>query len=237
MYYLFKNEVVDYNFFNSCKKQTILFIHGWGGNKNSFNQTINLLKNQFNILSITMPTIQTTVSIWSLFDYVNLIENILLLHQIESVIIICHSFGFRVAMLLNQKIYIEKIVVTGGAGIRKNLNIFQKIIKNNNKIILKDEKHKYFFKSIASADYLKLTTINKETFKNIVNLNLKFVCKFNSPMLLFWGRKDRDTPIWIAHHLKKLTKSSLVTTNSDHFSYIKESAKFNHETLKFLKKT
>ena len=54
MNYLFKNEIVDYDFFNNENKDTILFLHGWGGNKFSFQSTINLLKNRYKILSITI---------------------------------------------------------------------------------------------------------------------------------------------------------------------------------------
>ena len=95
-----------------------------------------MLKNQFNILTITMPTLTPTTSTWNMFDYVQLAENILSLHHIENPIIICHSFGCRVAMLLNKKIKIKKLIITGGAGIKKE-NVFLKIIKNNNKILLK----------------------------------------------------------------------------------------------------
>mgnify|MGYP003318850578 CR=1 FL=1 len=77
MNYLFKNEIINYDFFNNKKSETILFLHGWGGNKFSFQQTINLLKNQYNILSLTMPTTNPTTSVWNMFDYVELIENIL----------------------------------------------------------------------------------------------------------------------------------------------------------------
>lgn len=237
MNFLFKNETINYDFFNNKKEQTILFLHGWGGNKFSFQQTINLVKNQFNILSITMPTTQPTTSVWNMFDYVSLIENILSLHDIESVIIVCHSFGFRVAMLLNKKNKISKIVITGGAGLKKNFNIFQKIIKNNNKILLKNKKNQYLFKKIASMDYLNLSSINKKTFQNIVNLNLKFATQFKCPVLLFWGSKDIDTPLWIAKTLNKQNKSKLIITKSDHFAYLKESSKFNHEVIKFIKNT
>ena len=148
MNYLFKNEVIDYKFINNQKNKTILFLHGWGGNRFSFQQTINLLKHQFNILTVTMPTIEPTTSVWNLFDYVALIENILSIHSIKSVNIICHSFGFRVAMLLNKKIHIARIVVTAGAGLKKNLNFFRKIIKNNSKILIKSKKFKHFYKII-----------------------------------------------------------------------------------------
>lgn len=233
MKYLFKNEVVDYDFFNNQKDETILFLHGWGGNKFSFQQTIGLLKNHYNILSVTMPTSNPTVSVWDMFDYVELIENILLLHSIKNVIIICHSFGFRVAMLLKKKINIKKIIVTGGAGIKKD-NIFVKINKNFNKIALKTHFFKDFYKKIASSDYINLSDTNKKSFKNIVNLNLKFATKFNYPMLLFWGTKDHETPLWIAKNLKRKNKAKLIKTKSDHFAYLRENIRFNHEVLKFL---
>lgn len=236
MNYMFKNEIINYDFFNNRNADTILFLHGWGGNKFSFQQTINLLKNQFNILTITMPTIEQTTSVWNMFDYVQVVQNILSLHNIYNPVVICHSFGFRVAMLLNKKIKIKKIVVTGGAGLIKN-NIFLKIIKNNNKILIKNDKFKYLFKNIASSDYLNLSKTNKETFKNIVNLNLRFACKFDCPMLLFWGKKDTDTKPWIAKHIQRYNKTYSIMTNSDHFAYIKENAKFNNLVLKFLKNT
>ncbi len=138
-------------------------------------------------------------------------------------------------MLLNKKIKISKIIITGGAGIKKE-NIFLEIIKNNNKILLKNKKFNYLFKKIASNDYLNLSSTNKETFKNIVNLNLKFATKFNCPILLFWGTKDKATPLWIAKHLKKQNNATLTTIKSDHFAYLKENTRFNHELLNFLKK-
>lgn len=234
MNYLYKNEVVDYDFFNNKSNDTILFLHGWGGNKFSFSETINLLKSQFNILTITLPTINPTISVWNMFDYVSLVENLINLHSIKNPIVVCHSFGCRITMLLNKKIVIKKIVITGGAGIKKS-NIFIKIIKNNNKIILKSGKFKDFYKLIASKDYVSLSQINKKTFQNVINLNLKFCSKFPCPTMLFWGKIDKDTPLWIAKQLKKNNNAKLITTNSNHFAYINESSKFNHEVLKFLK--
>lgn len=234
MNYIFKNETINYDFFNNKKPETILFLHGWGGNKNSFLQTINLLKNQYNILTITMPTILPTTCAWTLFDYLNLVKNILHTHSISNPIIICHSFGLRVAMLLNKSINIKKIIITGGAGLKKD-NIFIRINKNFNKIALKSHFCKDFYKKIASSDYLALTETNKETFKNIVNLNLKFAIKFNCPMLLFWGKNDKSTPLWIAKILKRKNNAKLVIVDSDHFAYLHENSKFNHNVLAFLK--
>lgn len=169
-----------------------------------------------------------------MFDYSELLITILNLNNIVKPIIVCHSFGFRVATLLNKKIELEKIIVTGGAGPKKD-NILKKIDRNNNKILLKHSKFKFLYKKIASNDYKNLSSTNKKTFSNIVTLNLINEIKFKCPMLLFWGTKDCDTPLWIARHLKKQNNANLIVTNSNHFAYLQENAKFNNEVLKFLK--
>lgn len=233
MYYLFKNEIIDYDFFNNNKKDTILFLHGWGGNKFSFASTINLLKYKYNILTLTMPTTQNTTTSFDMFDYVKMVSNLLSLYSLNNIIVVCHSFGFRVAMLLKKFFYIKKIIVTGGAGFKKQSYI-KKFDIQNNKILLKQKRFKHLYNTIASDDYIKLSTTNKTTFKNVVNLDLRFAKKFNCPMLLFWGKHDKETKLWIAKQLKKCNNTKLVITNSDHFAYINENAKFNNEVLKFL---
>lgn len=234
MNFLFKGEIIDYNYTFANSKHTILFLHGWGGNKNSFRSTINLLKNKFNILTITLPTIKATVQVWTLYDYAFVVENILKLHSVNQVTIICHSFGFRVACLLNGKILIKKLVITGGAGLKKK-NYFKKIETDNNKILLSQKKFHYLYDSIASKDYKSLSNTNKKTFNNVIGVNTKNFIKFDCPILLFWGTRDKETKLWIAKKIKKVNHAKLITTKLDHFAYIKENSYFNHCVIKFLK--
>lgn len=234
MNFIFKGEIIDYDYIcNSCT-HSILFLHGWGGDKKSFMSTINLLKKKFDIITITLPTTAKTIEVWSLQDYADLVENILKLHHINKVIVICHSFGFRVACILNGKISIEKLIITGGAGLKRT-NYFKKIELNNNKILLAKKRFHYLYNSIASKDYISLSKTNKKTFNNIVSLNTKNFIKFDCPILLFWGTKDRDTKLWIAKKIKKANNAVLITTKSDHFAYIKENSYFNHCIIKFMK--
>ena len=234
MNFIFKGEVIDYDFHPNKNKPVIIFLHGWGGNKFSFIKTINLLKNKFSILTLTMPTIRPMNLSWDLFDYRNLIIELCNLYNIESCYVVCHSFGLRVATLLKEKINIEKIVITGGAGM-KNFNLFKKIEQNDNKILLKNKNYQFLFKSIASKDYITLPNTNKTTFKNIVNLATNNLSKFDCPMFLFWGKNDKETKPWIAKKLKKLNKKcTLKFTKSDHFTYLKKDAEFNNFAVRFL---
>ncbi|MBR6779237.1 MAG: alpha/beta hydrolase [Clostridia bacterium] len=232
MKFVFKGETIDYDFC-SGHKNTILFLHGWGCNKNSFASTINIFKHNYNILTLTMPTNVDTTLIWTMSDYVDLVHGLLKIHNLSSVIVICHSFGFRVASLMNKNL-IKKLVVTGGAG-PKNNNFIKRIKTQNNIILLKQKRFSYLYKKIASNDYISLSENNKQTFKNIVNLNTKNFAKFDCPVLLFWGKNDKDTKIWIAKKIKKTNSAKLVVTKSDHFAYLTMSALFNHCILEFLK--
>ena len=229
MKFLYKLERIDYDFIDINSEHTILFLHGWGGDKNSFLQSINLVKNQFNVFSLTLPTIKETNEVWSLFDYTELIQNILKLHNINSVIIVCHSFGFRVACLLNGIINIEKIVVTGGAGLKKK-SILKRIENQNNVILLKQIRFSYLYTKIASKDYIELSKNNKQTFKNVVNTINNNLIVFNCPILLFWGRIDTPTPIWMA---KKIYRINATFHNKKITKILKNDAKFIKNSTKF----
>ncbi len=233
MNFIFKQEIIDYDLTFSKKKKTILFLHGWGGNKNSFLPSIKILSSNFNLLTLTMPTIAPTIESWTLMDYTKLIISILKIHDIKSVIIICHSFGFRVASILKEFVTIEKIVVTAGAGIKK-INQYKKIENENNIILLRQNRFKYLYELVASEEYKNLTDTNKITFKNIVNTNTKNFIKFSCPMLLFWGKFDSATKYKFAKYIKKKNNAKLISVNSDHFAYLKECALFNNAVIEFL---
>lgn len=232
MEYIFKKEIIDYEYINNKHKDTIVFLHGWGGNKNSFTTSKVLLKKNYNILSLTFPTIQPTEEVWDLFDYCNLVLDLLKIHNITSLILICHSFGFRVACLLKYKVKIAKIIITGGA-ISYNQKL-RKIQQNNAKIMLKNRKFKKIYENYASIDYKQLSIINKTTFKNIVNFVTENLLQFDCPMLLFWGRKDKETKLRNTRILKRQNNVKTLIVNSGHFAYIEYSSLFNNAILEFI---
>lgn len=233
MNFIFHGEIIDYQYINSHKEKTILLLHGWGGDKNSFLPTIKILKTRFNILTLTMPTVNPTKLVWHLQDFKDLILNILSALNIMSISIVCHSFGFRVASLLNGICKIEKIVVTGGAGLKRK-NKIKELENENNLILLRQKKFKYLFKKIASADYLNLSKINKISFKNIVNFESNKMIKFSCPMLAFWGNNDDATPISMGKKIAKKNKIKLNVVSGSHFAYLEHNAEFNNLVRNFL---
>lgn len=236
---MFRSEIIDYDFISNdeCDKNVII-LHGWGGNKKSFNSTIGLLSAKYNILTLTLPTVEETVLPFTLNDYAEIVMTLIKLHNLKNLNIICHSFGFRVVSLMNvMGIKFEKIIITGGTGLRKKSNVFSKLRSENIKILLCNKRYKFLYQKVASKDYKNLSDTNKITFKNIVNIDTKNYINFDAELLLFWGEKDMDTKVWIAKKIVKKNKSNstlIKIKNGGHFSYLTHNQLFNNEVLRFI---
>lgn len=245
---LYKSYIVEYEYLFDHHPKTILLLHGWGGNKDSFAKVKKIFKANYNILSVSLPpqnlytsnyTITQNQSIIpiDMYDYKNIMLNILQLLNLNSVIIVCHSFGFRVALMLTtSNINIEKIIITGGAGIRLKPNFFKKILNSFNSIWLK--KHPEDFTKIASSEYVSLSSIDRQTFKNVVNKNLtNHIKNLTCPAFLFWGTKDTATPLKFFKIIKKIKPDIKykIIKNGTHFCYIDYSELFIDCCDKFIK--
>lgn len=242
MKYIYKTYVIDYEV-NAPKTNNsyILFLHGWKGNKNSFSVAESLLCQNAGIIKISFPPNNTGAVVLDMFDYAAIAYNIVRLINVEKVGVLCHSFGFRIAMLLSQKYdLVDKLFVTAGAGIKLKRNIFKKFIIAHSQIILKTSKNKkvqdLHYNFIASKDYLQLNALDKETFKNVVNFDLTYCIKtFKFPIVLFWGKNDADTPVKIAKIIKKHCPDAklLIYKNLGHFAYLENVYQFKHECNAF----
>ena len=130
-------------------------------------------------------------------------------------------------MLATSNIVIEKIVITGGAGIKLKPNLFKKLNNQFHTILLKS--HPEYFNIFASSEYTTLSQIDRQTFKNIVNKNLTNFIKFlKCPTLLFWGKKDTATPIKMLKIIKKIKPdvTCKIIKNGTHFCYLEQSNLF-----------
>lgn len=229
MTFLYKTYVVEYEYLFAQHPKTILLLHGWGGNKDSFIKLKQVFKSRYNILSLTFPpnnmytsTPTNSVVPLDMYDYKNMVLNILTLLNINSVVIICHSFGFRVSLMLTtENINIEKIIITGGAGIKLKPNFFKKLNSQSHAILLKS--HPEYFNTFASSEYSSLSYVDRQTFKNVVNKDLtNYVKNLTCPALAFWGKRDTATPIKMFKVLKK-NKPDIeykIIKNGTHFCYL-----------------
>lgn len=236
---------MHYIFNKKPHRPIILFLHGWCGDKYSFINTYNFLSSyDFSVLSVDFSGFGQNPPLekdYTIFDYALDLKSLLNSLEIDEFYVVCHSFGARVLAIINEWFNIKKIVITAGAGIKqkysfcKNYKIFKyKIIKFLVKIkILKKQSLSKF----GSDDYKNLPLYMKKTFVNIVNQNLdNYFKKINAKVMLFWGKDDNITPLYMAKKMNKLIKNStLFIENGGHFAYLENDFSFNNKVLEFFK--
>ncbi len=74
----------------------------------------------------------------------------------------------------------------------------------------------------GSADYKALSGDMRETFKNVVNFHLDGYLKdIKCDTLIIWGKRDRDTPPYMARKLRRcIYNSGLIFLKGGHYSYL-----------------
>lgn len=210
-------------------KEFIVFLHGWGADKNSF----LWLKDNFqdkSLIFLDFPGFGESPEpskAYGVSDYVSELKNLLDNYEIESLILVGHSFGGRVAIkfsFLYQNDYKNfKICLVDSAGIKPRRGIkyyfhyyrykfYKKFLPNSKKI-----------SNFGSPDYKKLSKIMKHTFIRVVNEDLTNNLKFiTAKTLIIWGNKDTETKMYMAKKLNKLINNSRleILADSGHFSFL-----------------
>ena len=214
----------------------MVFLHGWGADKNSF----LWIKDNFPDKSLVFVDFagfgetSEPSKPYSLSDYVMELKNLLDNFKIDSLTLVGHSFGGRVALkfaFLFQNEYDLKLCLVDSAGIKPKRNLkyyfrfyrfkfYKKFFPNSPKI-----------DNFGSIDYKKLSKIMKLTFIKIVNEDLSSISKFiHCKTLIIWGENDRETKIYMAKKLNKNIKNSTlkIIKNAGHYSFLDNPFEFTN---------
>ncbi|MBO5414166.1 MAG: alpha/beta hydrolase [Bacilli bacterium] len=230
----------------------ILILPGWGDTRKTFNILINYLKLNHTVYILDYPGFGNSIfpnHDLTIYDYTNIIRDFMKEENIINPIIIAHSFGGRIATLLTgyYKEKVNKLILIDSAGIKPKKSLFKlmkqytyKLLKKV-KYLLPKRKHNIYLKKLfrlfASTDYKALDNNMYQTFKNVVNEDLKYYYKYiEIPTLIIWGEKDIDTPLKDGYYMNKnITNSSLIVyPDIGHFSYLSYPTLTNQIINKFL---
>ncbi len=193
------------------KGAPILFLHGWGGNAHSFDSFKSLLPGRKICLDFWgFGGSQPPDGVWGTADYARNVYFFIRKLGLESVTLVSHSFGGRVAVNLGAYYpqCVNRAVLISSAGFRTRkisvrFKIFAyKAVKTLGKLGLKRKIPDY-----SSLDYKN--TPMKKTFVKVVSEDLsRKAKKITSPTLLIYGKQDRETPVWFCRRYKRLIKGS-----------------------------
>lgn len=209
---------ISYEVVNPLSKKDIIFLHGWGSNKDIMKNVFSPYLKDFRHIYIDLPGFGKSLNNYVLTtnDYVKIVDEFLNLITSSKDVIAGHSYGGKVATLLNPK----NLVLLSSAGILEEKTFGVKL--------------KIFFAKVFNAFGLRAVTkrfrskdVNTmsenmyATFKNVVNEDFSsYFSDFSNNALIFWGEKDSATSLESGKKIKSLIKKSKFTSyDGDHYFF------------------
>ena len=222
------------------KGKDIVFLHGWGASRSAFLFVAKRLCFNYRVTVLDFAGFgdsQTPSEPYTVPKYADDVLKLLNICGIERATLVGHSFGGRVATEIAVRCpsVVERLVLIDSAGIkpRRKPSYYIKIALHK---ILK----KFFGKGLrGSSDYAVLSDEMKKTFINVVGYDQRNdICRISQPTAVFWGKKDKETPLYMyRYYLKHVKQSEGFLLDGGHFSYVDDYAKFMAILLAYLKET
>ena len=211
-----KSFKIAYDIVNQEKEKNIIFLHGWGSNKEimkCFSENFADYKHIY----IDMPGFGKSQNeyILSTFDYAKIIDEFLKNIGISKDIIIGHSFGGKVATLLKPGLLV--LLASAGIIMPKPLSVKVKIKTYK---LLKTFGLGKFRKLFVSADAKGMSENMYETFKLVVDEDFSDVFKdYKGDVLIFGGNEDSAVPLKAVEKQGKLLNSKIIMLDGNHYFF------------------
>ncbi len=208
-----KNIDVNYIQYGSGKKNVVL-LHGWGQNIQMMDPIGKRLENLATVTIIDLPghgeSSEPTEAL-TIYDYCDIVKELLDKLKIKKPILIGHSFGGRISICFAAKYGAEKLILLGAPCIRKNTKVSTKtkVLKGLKKVPGLNKLEGFAKKHIGSRDYRNASPVMREILVNTVNEDLsENAKKIDCPTLLIWGDRDTEAPLEEAQELEKIMKDA-----------------------------
>lgn len=203
-----RNMDIHYIQYGSEDGKNIVLLHGWGQNIEMMQPLGNNFQD-YHITILDFPGFGESSELsnsLTIYDYVEILEELLEELHIHRPIIMGHSFGGRVAILYASRNATEKLVLFGSPCIRHSHKSWKEnLLKSIKKIPGFNQLGEYAKKYIGSTDYRNASPIMRETLVNVINEDLSsYAKKIQCPTLLIWGTNDTEAPIEEARELESL---------------------------------
>lgn len=216
-----------------------MFLHGYLSNKESFYPQINYFSRRFRVTAPDLPGFggsELIPAAWSVGEYADWLEGFLKERGIAFPCVIAHSFGGRVALKCLARGLIDRAVLTGCAGIVKRRTLSYHLKVKSYRLVRKFAP-RFAEAKFGSAEYRSLSPLMRESYKKIVNEDLREEAKrIARPVLYLNGERDRETPLSSVKILHECTAGSqlAVLKGCGHFAHLEEPLLFDLAAEEFL---
>lgn len=210
-----------------------MFLHGYLSSKETFANQIAYFSRFYRVTALDFIGFGKSPPLtesYSVGDYAQWLQGVLAALGVEKPHVIAHSFGCRVAVKLasEQPDAFDKILLTGPAGVILKRG-FSYRVKVGAYRLVKRIAPKLAERKFGSKEYRTLTPLMKESYKKIVNEDLRECAKkVKNQVLLVEGRADKTTPLQEAKaYLECFRNGELRLIDGGHFAFVDSPVAFN----------
>lgn len=218
----------------------LVFLHGYLSSKESFLGQIGYFSKFYRVTAPDFPGMgeaDPLPSPFSVGDYADWTQEALLSLGVKDAFLVAHSFGGRVGVKLLSRGVFSRAVLTGCAGIlrRRGLGYHVRVgaYRACRKVF-----PAFAERTFGSAEYRTLSPVMRESYKKIVNEDLRTEAKnIAAPVLFLHGEKDREVPLSsIRVYLGAIAGSRLrIMKGCGHFAFLDDPFTFDLATEEFLR--
>lgn len=215
--------MTNYEILGSGNK-TMLVLHGWRGSSVEWLAFSESFKSKYKIILVDLPGFGGSYkpdADWGIYEYFEFIKKFLDTMNIKKSVVVGHSFGGRIGILLASRTKIvERLILIDAAGMEiKSIKsrlvlLFKPILK-----YLPSEIKNAF----GSTDYKSAGEMRK-IFVKIVNQPLREeLGRIKAQTLIVWGEKDAVLALNEAEMLHQGIKGSIlrIVWGGDHWPHVR----------------
>jgi len=215
----------------------ILFLHGWGGNRESLRGIATLFQHTHRVHLFDLPGFGEAPPPpggWGTIEYADLVQQYILDKVEGTVVLVGHSFGGRVSIRLAARrlSQIRDLVLLGVPGLpqpalsqaslrRSWIRALRRTVFAL-KPIIGDRGVRWHTDRFGSKDYQAAGVLRPVLIKTVNEDLTESAKSIACPVLLVWGTDDAETPVWLAKRYADLLGDRATLTllpHKDHHLY------------------
>ena len=210
---------LSYEQLNPAAERCILWLHGWGSDKELMKQAFGRTLPGWRHLYLDMPGFGRSPNdrFLTTGEYAEIVRLFLDALGVGPHVIAGHSFGGKVATLLDPPCLV--LLSSSGILVPKPFSVRAKIALFK---LLKPLGFGKLRSIFASRDVQGMNPGMYETFKRVVNEEFEEnFTKVSGRALLFWGESDTATPLWTGERIAGLIpEATFVPMKGDHYFFL-----------------
>lgn len=230
----------------------IVMMHGWGCDHTTLASIRKIAEQGLHVYNIDLPghgASDEPDTVWGVADYADAIEEFMAENKITDPILLGHSFGGRVAIVLSSRLRIRKNVFVDAAGIKPRrkpsyyLRVYSyKALRRILPLVAGKKKAgeiiDRYRKKAGSSDYNNSTPMMRAIMSRCVNEDLKHLLpSVKASTLLIWGENDTATPLSDGETMERLIPDAGLVKfpGCGHYSFLDNPLGFKAVFKEFLK--